>query len=142
MAIQDKYALHRNEVCRRINEFAGRRIVGIRTLAQPTDSQEIWKNGDKLKGMYSPEPTQLIANIQEKFDSTISSVQSTSSDLGEASQKLTGTLDTLNSMLEQNREGLKNAVDQANDIMTSTRNIIGDRETQEQLRTSCSRCRR
>ncbi len=39
-------------------------------------------------------------------------------------------------MLEQNRDGLKNAVDQANDIMTSTRNIIGDRETQEQLRSA------
>ena len=86
--------------------------------------------------MFTPEPTQLIANIQDKFDSTISSVQSTSSDLGAASRKLTGTLDTLNSVLEQNREGFKNAVDQANDIMSSTRNIIGDRETQDQLRSA------
>ena len=136
VAIQDKYVLHQNEVCRVQTNLLGDATLEFVRSANQEMSKEVWKNGDKLKGIYTPEPTQLIANIQDKFDSTISSVQSTSSDLGAASRKLTGTLDTLNSMLEQNRDGLKNAVDQANDIMSSTRNIIGDRETQEQLRTS------
>ncbi|MGA2798105.1 MAG: MlaD family protein [Thermoguttaceae bacterium] len=136
VAIQDKYSLHKNEVCRILTNLLGdASLEFVRSTNEPI-SPELWKNGDKLNGVYSPEPTQLIANIQEKFDSTISSVQSTSSDLGAASRKLTVTLDTLNSMLEQNREGFKSAVDQANDIMTSTRNIIGDRETQDQLRSA------
>jgi phospholipid/cholesterol/gamma-HCH transport system substrate-binding protein len=136
VAIQDKYVLHANEVCRvQTNLLGDATLEFVRAANQPM-SKEVWKGGDKLKGIYTPEPTQMIANIQDKFDSTITSVQSTSGDLGTASRKLAGTLDTLNSILEQNRDGLKNAVDQANDIMSSTRNIIGDRETQEQLRTA------
>ena len=136
VAIQDKYVLHKNEVCRVQTNLLGDATLEFVRSANERLTKEVWKNGDKLKGVFTPEPTQLIANIQDKFDSTISSVQSTSSDLGAASRKLTGTLDTLNSVLEQNREGFKNAVDQANDIMSSTRNIIGDRETQDQLRSA------
>jgi phospholipid/cholesterol/gamma-HCH transport system substrate-binding protein len=133
-AIQQKYNLHKNEVCRvQTNLLGDAMLEFIRSPGEPI-SPELWKNGDKLKGLYTPEPTQLIANIQDKFESTITSVQTTSSDLGAASRKLATTLDTLNSILEQNRDGMKNAVDQANDIMSSARNIIGDRETQAQLR--------
>jgi len=135
-AIQEKYNLHKNEVCRvQANLLGDAMLEFIRSPSEPV-SPELWKNGDKLKGLYTPEPSQLIANIQDKFDSTITSVQTTSSDLGAASRKLTVTLDSLNSILEQNREGFKNAVDQANDIMNSTRNVIGDRESQEQLRSA------
>jgi phospholipid/cholesterol/gamma-HCH transport system substrate-binding protein len=103
-------------------------------LPNGKQSAELWKNGDSLKGRYALEPSQMISNIQDKFDSTISSVQSTSGDLSVASKKLAVTLDSLNNILEENRQGVKTAVDQANEIMSSTKNVIGDRETQEQMR--------
>jgi phospholipid/cholesterol/gamma-HCH transport system substrate-binding protein len=136
VAIQEKYHLRKNEVCRvQTNLLGDASLEFIRMPGKPV-STELYKNGDKLDGIYTPEPTQLIANIQDKFDSTITSVQTTSSDLGAASRKLATTLDTLNQMLEQNREGIKTAVDQANEIMSSTKNVIGDKETQEQLRAA------
>jgi phospholipid/cholesterol/gamma-HCH transport system substrate-binding protein len=136
VAIQEKYHLRKNEVCRvQTNLLGDASLEFIRAPEKPV-SAELYKNGDKLDGIYTPEPTQLIANIQDKFDSTITSVQTTSGDLGAASRKLTTTLDTLNQMLEQNREGIKTAVDQANEIMSSTKNVIGDKETQEQLRAA------
>lgn len=136
VAIKDKYRLHRNELCRVQANLLGDASLEFVRSPDRTLSSELLKNGDKLGGIYFLEPNQMIQNIQEKFDSTITSVQTTSSDLGAASRKLTVTLDTLNQMLEQNREGIKKAVDQANEIMTSSRNVIGDPETQEQLRAA------
>jgi phospholipid/cholesterol/gamma-HCH transport system substrate-binding protein len=135
-AIQEKFHLRKNELCRVQSNLLGDASLEFVRSPDRTASTELLKNGDRLRGVYSPEPTQLIANIQEKFDSTITSVQNTSGDLSAASKKLAVTLDTVNSVLDQNRDGFKSAVDQANDIMASTRNIIGDRETQEQLRDS------
>ncbi len=81
VAIQEKYTLHKNEVCRvQTNLLGDATLEFIRSPSEPM-TKEVWKNGDRLKGVYTPEPTQLIANIQDKFDSTITSVQSTSSDL-------------------------------------------------------------
>jgi len=136
VAIQDKFRLHKNELCRVQSNLLGDASLEFVRSPDRAASTELLKNGDKLKGVYTPEPAQLIANIQDKFDSTISSVQSTSSDLSAASRKLATTLDTLNQMLEQNRDGIKNAVDQANEIMSSTKSVIGDKDTQEQLRAA------
>jgi phospholipid/cholesterol/gamma-HCH transport system substrate-binding protein len=135
-AIQSKYRLHKNEVCRVIANILGDASLEFITVPGKPGANELWKNGDKLEGVYAIEPTQMIANIQEKFDKTISSVQSTSSDLGAASRRLTATLETLNNMLDENREGIKKAVDQANEIMSSTHNVIGDKETQAELRAA------
>jgi phospholipid/cholesterol/gamma-HCH transport system substrate-binding protein len=136
VAIHGEYRLRKNEVCRVRSNLLGDASLDFLQSSDKTPSTELLKNGDKLKGIYTAEPTQLIANIQDKFDSTIASVQNTSGDLSTASKKLAVTLDTVNSMLEQNREGIKTAVDQANDVMASTRNVIGDKETQKQLRTA------
>jgi phospholipid/cholesterol/gamma-HCH transport system substrate-binding protein len=136
VAIHGEYRLRKNEVCRVQSNLLGDASLEFIRSPDRTASTELLKNGDKLKGIYSVEPTQLIANIQDKFDSTITSVQNTSGDLSTASKKLAITLDTVNSMLEQNREGIRNAVDQANDVMASTRNVIGDKETQKQLRAA------
>ncbi len=136
VAIQNKYHLHKNEVCRVQANLLGDASLEFITIAGKPGANELWKNGDSLKGVYAIEPTQMIANIQEKFDSTISSVQSTSSDLGAASRKLTVTLESLNNLLDENREGIKKAVDQANEIMSSTHNVIGDKETQAELRAA------
>ncbi|MGW8256949.1 MAG: MlaD family protein [Thermoguttaceae bacterium] len=136
VAIQDQYRLHRNERCRvQANILGDASLVFIRMPGERS-SGELLKNGDRIKGLFAAEPTQMIANIQQKFDSTISSVQDTSHELGTASKRLTITLETLNKMLEENRKGIKTAVDQANEIMHSTRNVIGDKETQKQLRTA------
>jgi phospholipid/cholesterol/gamma-HCH transport system substrate-binding protein len=107
----------------------------VRATAEQSTA-ELWKNGDKLKGSYSFEPTQLIANLQDKFDRTINSVQTTSSDLGEASQKLTGTLKKIDQVLGDDERGIQRAVNQANDIMAGAKNVIGDADDQKRLRNA------
>ena len=134
VAIQKEYHLRKNEVCRVQSNLLGDASLGFIRVPDGKSATELWKDGDRLEGLYSQEPTQMIQNIQDKFDSTITSVQNTSGDLGAASRRLTVTLDKLNGILDENREGMKKAVDQANQIMTSTHNVIGDPETQEQLR--------
>jgi phospholipid/cholesterol/gamma-HCH transport system substrate-binding protein len=136
VAIQKKFRLHKNEVCRvQLNLLGDASLEFIRS-PDVAHSKELYEDGDAIKGIYTVEPTQLIANIQDRFDSTITSVQTTSSNLSVASQRLTTTLEKLSGILDDNREGMKKAVDQANDIMGSTKNVIGDKETQEQLRAA------
>jgi len=60
-------------------------------------------------------------------------VQDTSSDLGKASQKLTVTLGKIDEVLGDESRGIRKAIDQANEIMASTRNVIGDKNDQEKL---------
>jgi phospholipid/cholesterol/gamma-HCH transport system substrate-binding protein len=136
VAIQDKYRLHKNEVCRVITNLLGDASLEFYLSPSEKASAALWKNGDKFDGSFSMEPTQLIQNVQDKFDSTINSVQKTSGDLGAASRRLAMTLEKLNDMLDENRAGMKKAVDQANDVMTSAQNVIGDPETQKQLRNA------
>ncbi|HEY4761675.1 MAG TPA: MlaD family protein [Thermoguttaceae bacterium] len=133
-AIQDKFHLRRNEICQvRLNLLGDASLEFVRSL-DPNAPKDLIKNGDKLQGVFIPDPNQLIQNIQSSFNTTIDSVQGTSRDLSVASQRLTTTLETLNKMLEENREGIKKAVDQANEVMEGAKNIIGDRETQERMR--------
>ncbi len=136
VSIQEQYHLRRNEICRVQSNILGDASLEFIRSPDKTASKELLKNGDRLQGLFIPDPNQLIQNIQGGFNTTIESVQETSRDFGTASKKLTETLTKLKEVIEDNREGMKKAVDQANDIMTSTRNIIGDKEMQEQLRTA------
>jgi phospholipid/cholesterol/gamma-HCH transport system substrate-binding protein len=135
-AIKKEFHLRRNELCRVQSNLLGDASLEFVRSPDRSAPTELLQNGDMLKGVFSPEPTQMIANIQERFDSTITAVQNTSGELGTASKRLATTLDKLNVILDENREGFRKAVDQANDIMTSSRNVIGDPDTQEQLRAA------
>ena len=63
----------------------------------------------------------LVQNVQGQFTSTIGSVRDTSDSFRGTSDNLQLTLQKLNAMLDENRRGIKTAIDQANDILADTR---------------------
>lgn len=136
VGIQDQYHLRKNEICRVQSNILGDASLEFVRASNAKPTSELYQNGDHLQGRSAAEPTQIISNIQDKFDSTIESVQATSNNLSTASRKLTTTLDTLNGILEENKSGIKNVVNSTNDVMGSVQTIIGDKDTQTQLRAA------
>jgi phospholipid/cholesterol/gamma-HCH transport system substrate-binding protein len=134
--IQDKYHLRKNEVCCVHSNLLGDATLEFIRAEKGIASAESIKNGDTMEGKVILDPNQLIQNIQNRFNTTIDSVQFTSQSLGMASERLTKTLTKLNDMLDENRDGIKGAITQANEVLSGTNEVIGDKETQAKLRAA------
>jgi len=63
-------------------------------------------------------------------------VRDTSDSFRGTSDDLRLTLQKLNEMLNENRKGIKTAIEQANSILVDTRDIIGDETTKKNLRSA------
>jgi phospholipid/cholesterol/gamma-HCH transport system substrate-binding protein len=136
MAIQDKWKIYRNELCRvQTNLLGDATLEFVRAQTGEPPGEPI-RPGEHLTGLYIPDPNQLVANIQGKFDATITSVNQTSTGLRTAAEDLSLTLKKLSVIIDENREGIRNVVDQTNKLLTDTRQVIGDEETRKQLRES------
>ncbi len=78
----------------------------------------------------------MVQNVQGQFVSTIGSVREASDSFRSTSDDLRVTMQKLNTMLEENRQGIKSAIEQANEILADTKDIIGDETTRKNLRAA------
>ncbi len=135
-AIRDQWKVYSNEVCRVQGNILGDSALEfVRDLRSGAGAKkELLVNGAKLKGADGAEPSEMIESLQGQFNATAASVTRTSQSLRDASLKLTETLDTLNVMLGENRQGIRLAVNQANDVLAGAKAVVGDEATQAEMR--------
>jgi phospholipid/cholesterol/gamma-HCH transport system substrate-binding protein len=135
-AIQDKWKLYSNEICRAQSNLMGDaylefvRMPGTRGMGEPL------KNNASIKGQSAADPMQMVQNVQGQFTTTIDSVRNTSESFRGTSDNLQITLQKLNKMLDDNSEGIKTAIEQANRILGDTKEIIGDENAKKNLRSA------
>ncbi|MBN2580594.1 MAG: MCE family protein [Pirellulales bacterium] len=134
--IKNKWRIFRNEVCRVQTSLLGDAVLEFLRSTSGEPPGEPIRNGAHLSGIFIPDPNQLVANIQSDFKNTIASVSQTSSGLRTASEDLSVTLKKLSLILDDNREGIRKAIEQTNTLLGDTREIVGDEATRRQLRES------
>jgi phospholipid/cholesterol/gamma-HCH transport system substrate-binding protein len=135
-AIQDKWKIFDNEVCLPQSNIMGDAYLNIvRDPDKPSPGKQI-VNGGEIAGGSSKDPLQLVTDVQGQFTTTIGSVHSTSESFRGTSDELARTLRKLNAMLDENKTGIKTAIEHANDILSDTREVIGDETTKKNLRAA------
>jgi phospholipid/cholesterol/gamma-HCH transport system substrate-binding protein len=125
--IQEKYKIYRNEDCRVQTNLLGDAVLeffrspegGPPGARVPADSH--------LAGVFLPSPNDLVSNLQTDFKSTITSVNRTSRKLYDASESLAD-------ILKANSQGIKDTINNTNQLVVETRAIVGDDKTRERLR--------
>ncbi|MFZ5830432.1 MAG: MlaD family protein [Planctomycetota bacterium] len=117
----------------------------VRRPPSTRDTQAI-RPGATIEGTYTPDPAQVMGNLQGDLQRTMADVGETSDELGKAAKSLTATLDNVNAILTENRQGLKAAIDEASltlrevkETANATRSFIGDAELQRNVKESLSR---
>ncbi len=142
-AIQGDKRLYHNDICYVQTSLLGDAALEFVRVDDPKIPTTEIADGTKLRGYVQVDPTEMMSDLQQTLDKTIGSVTTAAGNLSHASQKLGKTLDTVNDILDENQEGFKTAVDQANRTLVSvqkiadaTNKLIGDEELQEQLRRS------
>jgi phospholipid/cholesterol/gamma-HCH transport system substrate-binding protein len=133
-SIQDKWKIFSNDLCRAQSNLMGDAYLEF--VRGPGKLGTQLKNNEKIRGQSAADPLQLVQNVQGQFISTVGSVRDTSDSFRGTSDNLQLTLQKLNAMMDENRRGIKSAIDQANVILADTRDVIGDKETKENLRAA------
>jgi len=143
--IQGDKKLYEDEVCYVQSTLLG--DAALEFIRSPKLKQkEPLRNGAYLEGVYVPDPAQLIRSLQGSLATTIDSVTGASKDLSVAAGTLNVTLQKVNAIVDENQAGLKTAIDQAGKTLASVKqtadianNILGDEESQRQIRESLRR---
>ena len=135
-AIQDKWKVYDNEVCIPRSNLMGDAFLDIVRDPRKRGALKQIVNGEEIPGGAGKDPLQMVQDVQGQFTTTIDSVRDTSDSFRGTSDDLRLTLQKLNAMLEENRRGIKTAIDQANNILVDTRQIIGDDATKKNLRAA------
>jgi phospholipid/cholesterol/gamma-HCH transport system substrate-binding protein len=136
MKIQNKWKLFDNEYCLPQSNIMGDAVVSIlRDPGKRGQSTQIAHDGT-LPGGSSKDALQMVQDVQGQFTTTIESVRDTSDSFRGTSDDLRVTLQKLSAMLDENRRGIKTAIDQANNILADTRDIVGDDNTKRNLRAA------
>jgi phospholipid/cholesterol/gamma-HCH transport system substrate-binding protein len=136
VSIQNKWKLYKNEICSSQANIMGDAYLDIvRDFKKPAPAEQI-KNGEYIAGGESKDPLTMVKDVQGQFTNTIDSVRDTSDSFRGTSDDLRLTLQKLNLMLDENRRGIKTAIDQANSILADTRGVIGDETTKRNLRAA------
>ena len=133
-AIGDQWPIYSTETCRVQTNLLGDAFLDFMLDPNVQGPPEKITANTVIRGAKIPDPGQMLQDIGQDLPTTIVSVNQTSADLGVASKKLAITLEKLNGILDENRSGIRQAVNQTNDILAGTRNVIGDEKTQQQLR--------
>ena len=141
--IQGDKRLYQNDICYVQTSLLGDASLEFVRVDDPKIPTAEIADGAKIRGYVQVDPAQLMSDLQGTLDQTIGSVTHAAGNLSLASQKLRKTLDTVNVILDENQQGFKTAVDQANLTLASVRkvsdavhNVIGDDDTQKRLRRS------
>jgi phospholipid/cholesterol/gamma-HCH transport system substrate-binding protein len=131
-SIQDRWKLFSSEICRSQTNLMGDAYIEF--MRGPGKIGEQLKSGANIRGQSAADPLQMVQNVQGQFTTTIDSVRDTSDSFRGTSDNLQVTLKNLNEMIEENRRGVKMAIDQANSILADTREIIGNDDAKNNLR--------
>jgi phospholipid/cholesterol/gamma-HCH transport system substrate-binding protein len=131
--VQDKWRIYDNEMCVPRSNLMGDAYLDIVRDPRKPHTGKLLANGGEIPGGSAKDPLQLVQDVQGQFVSTIGSVRDTSDSFRGTSDNLNSTLQKLNTMLEENRNGIKAAIEQANEILTDTKDIIGDETTKRNL---------
>jgi phospholipid/cholesterol/gamma-HCH transport system substrate-binding protein len=133
-AIQDKWKIYDNEVCVPQANIMGDAFLTIVRNPDKKGHPKLIDNHGEIPGGSSKDPLQMVSDVQGQFTTTIESVRDTSDSFRGTSDDLRVTLQKLSAMLDENRRGIKTAIDQANSILGDTRDIVGDANTKQNLR--------
>lgn len=139
-------SVYQDEVCYvQSNLLGDAALEFIRTPSKDKPTARI-EPGAQINGKFTSDPGRLIGDMQGDLKESISSVISTSKILGDVSKTLSATLTKVNDVLDENRSGLKNAVDQSARTMASVeraansaQQILGDEESQKAFHESLRR---
>ncbi|HOA51849.1 MAG TPA: MlaD family protein [Thermogutta sp.] len=137
--VERKYTLRHNEVCRLNRALLGDSILEFSLSPDPNAPKDIVKDGDVIKGVVPPDPIIVLTNLQERLVTAINSVNETSQALGD-------TVRSVNRILTENEQQLKELLSNANQTVTAAQQtvtnaneIIGDPELKGRLKEALSR---
>jgi phospholipid/cholesterol/gamma-HCH transport system substrate-binding protein len=133
LEIENEWKVYSNEVCRAQSNLLGDAFLEFVRLPGKRAMGEQLTNGVQIRGQSFSDPLQMVQSVQGQFTSTIDSVRNTSESFRGTSDDLRETLVRLNAMLDENKKGIKTAIQQANEILGDTREIVGDENTKKNL---------
>lgn len=124
-----------NEKARILTSLIGDAVIDFSPVASPESAVAVEPGGPPLRGMYNPNPMDLIANLQGDLKQTIIS-------LGRAGDEVAKLADQLNTVLgDQDVErlgrlvsSLEVAVGEFGSVMGNVDDIVGDEEFKAQLK--------
>lgn len=133
VVIQDKWRIYDNEVCVPRANLMGDAYLDIVRDPRKPHTGKLIANGGEIPGGFAKDPMQLVQDVQGQFVSTIDSVRDTSDSFRGTSDNLNVTLQKLNGILEENRNGIRTAIENANSLLADTKDIIGDENAKRNL---------
>jgi phospholipid/cholesterol/gamma-HCH transport system substrate-binding protein len=134
--IQKKWKVYDNEICSPQANIMGDAFLTITRNQDKTGPFKQIPDGGNIQPGESKDPLSMVQSVQGQFNSTIDSVRYTSDSFRGTSDDLRLTLQKLNVMLDENRRGVKTAIEQANGLLGDTREIVGDDTTKRNLRAA------
>lgn len=138
IAIEDGKRIYTNEECVINKDLLGDAEIIIKPTKRPVTG-DYYKGDVVLYGQVPPDPFEMAGDFQKDLKSTLEVVGKTSDSLVVTSTALTGTLNRINNILDQNQGGLNEAITNANNALTRVADVadnvnmwLGD----EQMRDS------
>lgn len=146
-AIDNDKMVYQDEVCQLQTNLLGDAVLEfVRDTKNQGLSTERIEPGSKIKGTFQLDPARVLGSMQEGLQQSIYEVTETARQLQTVGQSLNITLQNVNTILEENRGGIKAAVDQAevalrsvSDAANVANQLFGDPETQQIIRDQIRR---
>jgi phospholipid/cholesterol/gamma-HCH transport system substrate-binding protein len=145
-AIEGDKEIYEDETCLLRANLLGDAVLEFVREPQRAKSINPVAEGATVEGVYLPDPAQIIGKMQAGLGESIESVTRTSNELREVGKTLTVTLQSVNGILEDNRQGVRSAVEQAtrtlaaiDRVATSADSLIGDPQSQRTVKEQLQR---
>lgn len=145
-AIDNDKMVYQDEVCQLQTNLLGDAVLEFVRDTRPGRSTERLEPGSQIQGTFQLDPARVLGSMQEGLQQSIYEVTETARQLQTVGQSLNITLKNVNTILEENRGGIKAAIDQAEvslrsvaDAANVANQLFGDPETQQIIRDQIRR---
>ncbi len=146
VAIDNDKMVYQDEVCQLQTNLLGDAVLEFVRDTRPNRSTARLEPGSKINGTFQLDPARVLGNMQEGLQQSIYEVTETARQLQTVGKSLNVTLENVNVILQENRGGIKAAIDQAevalksvSDAANVANQLFGDPETQQIIRDQIRR---
>ncbi len=126
--------LRRNEQCRVRGSLLGDATLEFNPIDQPGLAQELVRDGDSVEGVVVSEPLEMLSNLEGNLTNTVDALGEASTRVAQLAKRVDDLLAANHQQIEQILQKSALALDGITRTTRTLDNIIGDEETQEQLR--------